>query len=77
MKQKIRLFGALTDVAGTDRLEIEPLPDTASLLELLLLHYPELRNYQFVVAVDNNIISENELLTEASCVSLLPPFSGG
>jgi len=77
LKQEIRLFGALTDVAGTNRLEIDPLPDTASLLELLLLQYPALRNYHFTLAVDNNIIHDNTLLTVESTVALLPPFSGG
>ncbi|MEI6410388.1 MAG: MoaD/ThiS family protein [Bacteroidota bacterium] len=77
MKQEIRLFGALTDVTGTNRLEIDPLPDTESLLELLLLQYPELRNYHFTLAVDNNIVSGNELLTVESTIALLPPFSGG
>jgi molybdopterin synthase sulfur carrier subunit len=77
LKQEIRLFGALTDVTGTDRLEIDPLPDTASLLELLLLQYPALGNYQFTLAVDNNIINGNELLTVESTIALLPPFSGG
>jgi molybdopterin synthase sulfur carrier subunit len=39
--------------------------------------YPELNEIKYAVSVNNEVITDNTILTENCTVALLPPFSGG
>ena len=77
MKTEILLFGQLEELTGQKRLSMEGFSDTASLIEALHKQYPVLAQSKYVVALDQQIVTENKTLTTDSVVALLPPFSGG
>jgi sulfur-carrier protein len=77
MPLTVLIFGQLTDITGTNTLEMEPAADTGSLLAALYNKYPGLQQASFVLAVNKQVVQENTLLPNACTVALLPAFSGG
>ena len=51
--------------------------NTEELKENLFQLYPELRGYNFSLAVDKKIVNEAIHLNGSEEIALLPPFSGG
>lgn len=76
MQINVIIFGQLCDLLG-EKLVLNNIADTNSLLAVLHEKYPELVNSKYRMAVDKKLITENILLTNNSTVALLPPFSGG
>lgn len=77
MSIQIKFFGQIAEVTGTGEMVLQGINDTNSLQTKLLSDFPQLKNYQFVVAVDKKIINGNETLHAGNVVALLPPFAGG
>lgn len=77
MKMKILLFGQLAETVGSKELEVEGRVDTASLIAELHQQFPALAQSKYVIAVNQEMIAGNTILSENSIVALLPPFSGG
>lgn len=77
MKIEIMLFGQLTDLLHTTSLTVDAARDTNELNTRLLTVYPQLATARYIMAVNRRTVTENTILTEASTVALLPPFSGG
>jgi len=77
MKTKVLLFGQLAETIGSKELEVEGGVDTASLIAELHQQFPALVQSKYVVAVNQEMISGNTILSGNSIVALLPPFSGG
>jgi molybdopterin synthase sulfur carrier subunit len=77
MNLKIRYFGLLAEITNRSEETISFSKKTVSdLLELLFEKYPELKEKDFQVAQDLEIVSKDTLLLESE-IALLPPFSGG
>lgn len=77
MNLKIRYFGLLAEITNRSEETITFSKKTVSdLLELLFEKYPELKEKDFQVALDLEIVSKDTLLLESE-IALLPPFSGG
>jgi molybdopterin synthase sulfur carrier subunit len=74
---QIIVFGQLTDLLHFSSIAISDVPDTDALREALATQFPSLATAKFAIAVDQQIVTTNTLLTEKSTVALLPPFSGG
>ncbi|HEY0175296.1 MAG TPA: MoaD/ThiS family protein [Pedobacter sp.] len=74
---KILLFGRLTEILGQNDLQLEGITDTSQLRKYLEDEYPGLQQVSYQVAVDQEIVHSNTLLTEKMTVALMPPFSGG
>ncbi len=77
MKTKILFFGQLVDVTGTKELILEGVADTDTLMAILTHRFPVLADSKYSVAVDQEIISTNTILSDNTTIALLPPFSGG
>lgn len=77
MKTKVLLFGQLAEIIGSKELEIDGCVDTASLITELRQQFPALAQSKYVIAINQEMISGNTILSENSIVALLPPFSGG
>lgn len=74
---KILFFGQLVDITGVKELALENVTDTNTLLTILHQRFPALVQSKYIIAVNQQMISENISLTDNSIVALLPPFSGG
>jgi molybdopterin converting factor small subunit len=77
MQVNILFFGQLTDITGTDKLQMNEVMDTFDLVVRLQQQFPALKDSKYIVAVDKKVISVNIMLSNNCTVALLPPFSGG
>ena len=77
MKIKVLYFGVTADIIEKDSESFSDIPDTNSLNEKLIALYPGLRNANYQIAVNLEMINENKTLKEGDEVALLPPFAGG
>jgi len=77
MKLEIKYYGILSDITGQtqEKLEIEN-PTYSHLLASLYDRYPSLEDTPFKIAVENQIINNDDPITNHN-IALLPPFSGG
>ena len=76
MQVKIIIFGQLCEILG-EILVMDKITDTESLQLAINKKFPELKNYQYVMAVNKKQVTINTVLNEHSTIALLPPFSGG
>lgn len=77
MKTKILFFGQLIDITGTKELTIDKVADTDALTTILHQQFPQLSQSKYLIAVDQEVISERKSLEDNCIVALMPPFSGG
>ena len=77
MQIEILLFGQLAEAAGQNKVRLEDVADSDTLIKQLHTLFPELAKKPYVVAVDKDIISENTSLEGKNTVALLPPYAGG
>ena len=73
----VKIFGQLSDVIGSNSLEVNGITNTDDLIKDLQLQYPALADSKYRLAVNRNIIQSNTELQTGAEVALLPPFSGG
>ena len=76
-KIRILFFGVLSEVSGKQGEEISFSGDLAALFVLLKQKYPALNDYQFSVAINQDISTESKELSPGDEIALLPPFTGG
>ncbi|HVX27995.1 MAG TPA: MoaD/ThiS family protein [Parafilimonas sp.] len=74
---KLKVFGQLVDLIGSNCIEVIDVNDTDKLIQQLQSKYPLLKNSKYRVAVNRNIIQSNTILKQDAEIALLPPFSGG
>ncbi|WP_188653045.1 MoaD/ThiS family protein [Yeosuana aromativorans] len=77
MQIKIKYFGMLTEITNCQEGTIDFSGIYISeLLEILYVKYPSLKNKEFQVAQNQQLVSGKTKLNSNEIV-LLPPFSGG
>ncbi len=77
---KIKAFGELLEQQEdkNNEIEIRLQMSLASFKEELGKKYPHLAERKYVIAINQQVIKdENYLIAENDIVALLPPFSGG
>lgn len=72
----IKIFGQLSDSTRKAEMQLD-VADTDDLQMQMQDLYPELQRKNYLIAINEFIISENTILEENDTVALLPPFSGG
>jgi len=73
----IKSFGMISELIGSDSLEMEN-PGSSEALKLRLYEqYPALRSMKFTLALDKKMILSDTDISNGKEVALLPPFSGG
>ncbi len=77
MTTQVLFFGQLTDITGTSSLKMEEATDTDQLKQALYSQFPGLAAKNFLVSVNQQVITDKTKLQPNSTVALLPPFSGG
>jgi len=77
MKLNIKYFGLIAEITKCNEETLEVSKSTISDLRNVLFNkYPELKNKDFQVAQEQEIVS-NDTLISGEELALLPPFSGG
>jgi len=74
---KIQIYGELTDVFGADNYTIDSAVTVLELKEKLEQIFPELKNYVYLVVINDEITKENNSIPSDAEIALLPPYSGG
>lgn len=77
MNIEVLFFGQLTDITGCSSLTMENPGTVHELKKQVLARYPGFTQSKFVIAVNNTISKEDELITANSKIAFMPPFSGG
>lgn len=77
MSIPIRIFGQLAEIIGSDKLLLPTVEDTDLVREKLMLDFPKLKGYPFVIVVNKKIAIQNQKINTQDEVALLPPFAGG
>ena len=75
----VRLFASYREAAGTNRLDVQ-LPRGATVAELLdavARDVPSVKRAPGMVAVNQEYVSHEAVLSEGDEVALIPPVSGG
>lgn len=77
MKIEVNYFGMLAEVTGctSEKLEFREV-SVAELKQSLFEKYPELQQKDFRIAQNQELVSDETLLTGEE-IAVLPPFSGG
>lgn len=73
----VRGFGPLEDVIADAELELDLPQHTGAIRETLQKRWPALSSQRFAIAVDQRMVAEDETVTKAREIALLPPFAGG
>lgn len=77
MKIKVLAFGQAAEIIGDANRDYPYVPDTDDLIKQLADNFPELKNLEYSLAVNKQIVRGNTRLQNEDTVAILPPFSGG
>jgi molybdopterin converting factor small subunit len=79
MEIRIKYFGMLSELVGKDHeiMVLEPGSNAMELKEQLFDKYSELKNYDYKLAINLDLIDGNPELKNNDEVAFLPPYAGG
>lgn len=77
MKIEILFFGQLIDKTGCSRMHLDNPGTIAQLKEQLFLKFPKLSSTTYTIALNNQLVLEDQTISENSTIAFMPPFSGG
>ena len=77
MKVKILFFGILREAAGKQEITLNNINDSETLQNHLTSLIPDLKEYTFRLAINQEFIDSNCTLKEGDIVAVMPPFAGG
>lgn len=77
MEVKVLFFGQAADKVHRNELTTSGVKSSEELNVFLKKSYPSLQDFQYRLAVNHIIITENIKLKDGDVIALLPPFSGG
>lgn len=77
MEINLLTFGHIAEITGKSAWKITGVKDTNSLIENLVIQFPDLVKTNYSIAVNKKLIQRNTTLKLGDTIALLPPFSGG
>ncbi len=78
MQLTIKYFGMLAEATAITEEQLHTESCSVSqLLEKLQHQYPKLSDKDFKVAINQQLVNHNHIITTEAEVALLPPFAGG
>jgi len=77
MKIKVLLFGMLTDITEKTSFELDEVSNVADLKSYLNKTYPKIKEINFSIARNKEIITNDTSFKDSDEIALLPPFAGG
>ena len=80
MKVTVLAFGIVKEIIGSTKIELELPPDIIAieLKEILLKTYPGLKKLSsFMIAINNEYIQNEQVITSSDEIAIIPPVSGG
>ncbi len=77
MKIKILFFGILTDISKETNIELNNINNVTELKSYLFKTFPKIKDIDFRIALNKEIILDNVSFKNNDEIALLPPFAGG
>lgn len=77
MQINVIFFGVLSDVVGKNVLTIQDTDNMTDLKRKLITNYPDLIDYTYRMAVNQQMVEDNHRLFDNDIVAIMPPFAGG
>ena len=74
---KVMVYGQLEDVTGASVITLDGISDTDMLTENLFQQFPLLKHKKFLVAINQQVVTDKTTFDSNAEIALLPPFSGG
>lgn len=74
---KILFYGQLAEKTGVQKIEKEFSGTLSELKDLLKSDFPEIREYDWILAVNEEIVRNDPVLKEGDEIACMPPFAGG
>jgi molybdopterin synthase sulfur carrier subunit len=77
MKVKILFFGILQEASGKQEMILNDINDSDTLQNQLKSLIPDIKDFTFRLAINEEFIDSNCTLKEGDIVAVIPPFAGG
>lgn len=77
LKINVILFGQLEQLTNCKQVELQDVKDTEELKSKITAQFPQLEGFEYLIALNQEIINENTTLKNNDELALLPPFAGG
>lgn len=77
MEITVLLFGNLAQIAGATKITLQNVKDTITVNELLQSKFSEFKNKKYAVALNQQLVRDNQNLKDGDELAFLPPFAGG
>ncbi|MDX9725782.1 MAG: MoaD/ThiS family protein [Bacteroidales bacterium] len=77
MEINVLFFGVLAEVTGTHRKHYTGVSSFSDLRHRVEDDFPGIAGYNFRIAVNNRLGSEEPVLSDGDEIAYLPPFAGG
>lgn len=77
MKVNVIFFGQLEQLANCKSKEFESVHNTEELKQQVAEQFPQLAEFDYLIALNQEIVRENSVIADQDEVALLPPFAGG
>ena len=79
MNIRVLYFGVIAEITQRNEELIEVVENTSvdQLKKIVYNQYPSLQSTSFSIAINQQIVNQDRVLTSENEVALLPPFSGG
>jgi sulfur-carrier protein len=77
MEVNVLFFGVLAEVSGTNCKHYKEVNSLCHLRLRIQDDFPEIKHYNFRLAVNNEMVENDPKLNDGDEVALMPPFAGG
>jgi len=77
MQINVLFFGILSEVSGKNNIHFNDIENLKALKSHLWKNFPEMKEMDFRVAVNKEIIDDRKEFKDGDEIALLPPFAGG
>jgi sulfur-carrier protein len=77
MEINVLFFGVLAEITRTSHMHYRGIKSFGDLRHRVEDDFPEIVHYNFRIAVNNEIINDEPLLSPGDEIAYLPPFAGG
>jgi molybdopterin synthase sulfur carrier subunit len=77
MQVKVLFFGVLTEITGNSVKYYNNVSSLGDLRISIQDDFPDIVHYNFIISLNQQIISEDSPLADGDEVAYLPPFAGG
>jgi molybdopterin converting factor small subunit len=77
MEISVLFFGVLAEVTKTGFMHFSNIRSFEDLKLRIEDEFPETVHYNYRIAINNEMISENPVIRDGDEVAFLPPFAGG